>query len=99
VVGVASPYGFGGDGAPVGKPGAFAAAKKKCGLSLDMAVRLLKAALPQPMRSVGEALRIVEYHLYRNEVAKNSHAKRWRAQHPGVQGEPLTKTFSPSMMC
>jgi hypothetical protein len=64
-----------------------------------MAVRLLKAALPQPLRSVEEALRIVEYHLCRNEVAKNSHAKRWRKRHPGVRAEPLIKTYSPSMMC
>ena len=66
---------------------------------MDMAVRLLKAALPQPLRSVEEAVRLVEYHLGRNERAKRSHAKRWRERHPGVQVEPLIETFSPSMFC
>ena len=64
---------------------------------MDLAVRLLKAALPQPLRSVEEALRIVEYHLGRNEVAKRSHAKRWRARHPGVRAEPLIKIFHPQL--
>jgi SRSO17 transposase len=73
--------------------------KKKSGLSLDLAVRLLKAALPQPVRSVEEALRIVAYHLHRNAVAQRSHAHRWRARHPGVQAEPLVKTFSLPIMC
>lgn len=66
---------------------------------MDMAVRLLKAALPQPLRSLAEALRIVEYHLQRNAVAKRSHTERWQRRHPGVRVEPLIKTFSPAMGC
>jgi len=64
-----------------------------------MALRLLKAALPQPLRSVEDALRIVEYYLRRNAVARRSHVKRWQRRHPGVLAEPLIETFSPSMMC
>jgi SRSO17 transposase len=69
--------------------------KKTAGLTLDMAVRLLKAALPRPELTVESALALVEYHLRRNATAKQSHAKRWRQRHPGIDVTPLTKIFSP----
>jgi hypothetical protein len=59
-------------------------------LSLDMAVYLLKAALPRPTLTVEMALEIVEYHQRRNETAKRSHRKRWQERNPGVErGAPL----------
>jgi hypothetical protein len=61
-----------------------------------MAVRLLKSALPQPLRTVEEALRLVEYHQQRNAVAKRSHTKTWKERHQGVKIEPLLKSYSPS---
>jgi hypothetical protein len=66
--------------------------KKTSGLTLDMAVRLLKAALPRPGLTVEAALAIVEYHLRRNEVARRSHAKTWQQRHKGVTLRPLFQT-------
>lgn len=59
--------------------------KKKSGLTLDMAVRLLKAALPRPVLTIEEAVAIVDYHLRRNEIAKRSHAKTWKERHKGAK--------------
>jgi hypothetical protein len=50
-----------------------------------MAVRLLRAALPQPELSLERALALVEYHRRRNEIARASHDKRWAAKHEGVE--------------
>jgi hypothetical protein len=52
---------------------------------LDRAVRLLEAALAEPGLSLTRATALVEYHIRRNEVARRSHAKTWRARHPGVK--------------
>jgi SRSO17 transposase len=49
-------------------------------LTLDMAVRLLASALPLPKLTEQDALEIVQYHLDRNRVAKNSHHKSWLAR-------------------
>ena len=49
-----------------------------------MAVRLLKATLPQPELSLEWALALVEYHRRRNEIARASHYKTWAARHEGV---------------
>jgi SRSO17 transposase len=73
--------------------------EKESGLTLDMAVRLLKAVLPRPGLTLEDALRVVAYHLRRNEVAKRSHAKRWKERHKGVKAEPLFKTYSAQMAC
>lgn len=54
-----------------------------------MAVRLLKAALPQPLRGVDEAIRLVEYHARRNAAAKRSHVRRWSGRHPDLELVPL----------
>jgi len=47
-------------------------------------VRLLQAALEGPELRLPRATALVDYHVRRNEVARKSHAKTWRAKHPGV---------------
>ena len=46
-----------------------------------MTVRLLRSALPRPILRVAEAIRIMEYYLERNRIAKRSHYKRWYKHH------------------
>jgi hypothetical protein len=48
-------------------------------------VRLLAAALEEPELRLPRATALVDYHVRRNEVARRSHAKTWRARHPGVK--------------
>jgi SRSO17 transposase len=50
-------------------------------LTLDMAMRLLRSALPRPQLSLKDAEDLVDYHLARNRQAKESHRKRWLAKH------------------
>ena len=54
-------------------------------LTLDRTVRLLGAALEEPELRLPRATALVDYHIRRNEVARVSHAKSWRARHPGVK--------------
>ena len=54
-----------------------------------MTVRLLKSALPRPTLTVDEAIGIMEYHLKRNRIAKNSHYKRWHKRHKKVRFKVL----------
>jgi hypothetical protein len=54
-------------------------------LTLDRTVRLLQAALEEPELRLPRAMALVEYHVRRNEVARRSHAKTWRAKHRGVK--------------
>jgi SRSO17 transposase len=51
-------------------------------LTLDMALRLLRAALPRPRLSLEDAEALVEYHLERNRQATKSHRQTWLAKHP-----------------
>jgi hypothetical protein len=48
-------------------------------------VRLLEAALDEPRLRLARAIALVDYHLRRNEAARRSHAKTWRAKHRGVK--------------
>jgi hypothetical protein len=48
-------------------------------------VRLLAAALGEPELRLPRATLLVDYHVRRNEVARRSHTKTWRAKHPGVK--------------
>ena len=50
-------------------------------LTLDMAMRLLRAALSRPRLSLKDAEDLVEYHLARNRQATKSHRKTWLAKH------------------
>lgn len=66
---------------------------------MDMAVCLLKAALPRPTLTIEGALALVEYHRRRNEAAKRSHARRWQQRNQGIErGQPLD-TLSVSLLC
>jgi hypothetical protein len=58
-------------------------------LTLDRTVRLLQRAIEVPGLTLELALLLVEYHIRRNEVARKSHAKTWRARHKGVKLLPL----------
>jgi hypothetical protein len=48
-------------------------------------VRLLQAALEEPEMRLPRATALVDYHVRRNEVARQSHAKTWRAKHRAVK--------------
>ena len=50
-------------------------------LTLDMALRLLRAALPRPQLSLEEAGDLVDYYRERNAQAAQSHEKTWFAKH------------------
>ncbi len=50
-------------------------------LTLDMAIRLLRAALPRPRLSPEDAWELIDYHLARNRQARESHRKSWLARH------------------
>jgi hypothetical protein len=52
---------------------------------LDRTVRLLEAAFEEPKLRLPRATALVDYHVRRNEVARKSHAKTWRARHRGVK--------------
>jgi hypothetical protein len=52
---------------------------------LDRTVRLLAAAFEEPELRLPRATLLVEYHARRNEVARKSHAKTWRAKHRDVK--------------
>ena len=66
---------------------------------MDMAVRLLKAALPRPALTVEAALVIVAYHLRRNQTARRSHAKTWKRKHKGIKFKSLSKTKTTPKVC
>lgn len=51
-------------------------------LTLDMAMRLLRAALPRPQLTLQEAGDLVDYYRARNDQAAASHRKTWLARHP-----------------
>ena len=53
-------------------------------LTLDMAMRLLRSALPRPQLTLEEAGELVDYYRARNEQATESHRKTWLARHPNV---------------
>jgi hypothetical protein len=55
--------------------------RKNPELTLDMAMRLLRAALPRPQLSLKDAEDLVDYYQDRNDQAKDSHRKRWLAEH------------------
>lgn len=54
-------------------------------MTLDRTVRLLEAAFEEPELRLPRATALVDYHVRRNEVARKSHTKTWRAKHPDVK--------------
>jgi len=59
--------------------------KKTPELTLDRTARLLEAAFTEPELRLLRATALVDYHVRRNKVASESHAKTWRAKHGGVK--------------
>ncbi len=53
-------------------------------LTLDMAMRLLRSALPRPHLTLDEAGDLIDYYRARNKRATDSHRKTWLARHPNV---------------
>jgi SRSO17 transposase len=58
-------------------------------LTLDLALRLLKSALPRPELTETKALELLHYHLRRNRRAKHSHYKTWRKKHKHIKFKVL----------
>ena len=58
-------------------------------LTLPMAVRLLKSSVSRPTPTEVDALRLIEYDLNRNAVARNSHRKSWLRKHKQIKPKPL----------
>ena len=54
-------------------------------MTLDRTVRLLQRAFEVPGLTVELAVLLVEYHIRRNKVARQSHTKTWWARHEGVK--------------
>ena len=48
-------------------------------------MRLVKSALAERELSLEAAIRLVEYHIERNKIAKASHDKAWLARHEDVK--------------
>jgi SRSO17 transposase len=60
--------------------------KKTPELTLDRVVRLMWSALGIPKLSEAAAIRLMDYHINRNRIARNSHMKSWMLKH-GNWGE------------
>src|SRR3974390_2800872 len=58
-------------------------------LTLDMALRILIAALPRPVLTPADAIAIVNYHLRRNRIAQRSHTKTWHHRHRNIEYKVL----------
>ena len=58
-------------------------------MTLDRTVRLLQRAIEVPGLSLGLAVLLVDYHIHRNKVARQSHTKTWLARHKNVKLLPL----------
>lgn len=50
-------------------------------LTLDLAIRVLRASFARPTLSEEEAMDIIDYHIERNRTAHASHRKSWLAKH------------------
>jgi SRSO17 transposase len=53
-------------------------------LTIDMAMQLLRAALPRPQLTLEEAGELIDYYRDRNKQATKSHRKTWLTRHPNV---------------
>ena len=59
--------------------------KKTPELTLDQTVRLLQRAFEVPGLRLELAVKLVDYHIRRNEIARRSHGETWWAGHKGVK--------------
>lgn len=48
-------------------------------------MRLMREAMEIPGLSLGMAIKLMEYHIDRNEIATKSHTKTWMAKHEKVK--------------
>jgi SRSO17 transposase len=55
--------------------------KKAPELTLDRVIRLLVSAIGVAKLSIEASLRLVDYHINRNRIARNSHTKSWIEKH------------------
>jgi SRSO17 transposase len=58
-------------------------------LTLDMAVQLLRSAFARRTLTEEDAIRLIEYHLDRNDIAHKSHRKSWLQKHKRAKPEVL----------
>jgi SRSO17 transposase len=58
-------------------------------LTLPLALELMKATMSRPTLTEADALRLTEYHLHRNKVARQSHHKSWKRKHKRLKLKPL----------
>ena len=58
-------------------------------LTLPLALELMKATMSRPTITESDALRLTEYHLHRNKVARASHHKSWKRKHKRIKPKPL----------
>jgi SRSO17 transposase len=63
--------------------------KKASELTLDLSLRVLRAALSRSTLTEHEAIEIIEYHLERNQTARTSHRKTWFEKHEKVRFKVL----------
>ena len=56
---------------------------------MDRTIRLLQRAIEVPGLSLRLAVLLVEYHIRRNKIARQSHTKTWMARHKNVKLLPL----------
>lgn len=54
-------------------------------MTLDRAVRVLRGALGGGPTPLVMAIRVMEYYIERNEVARACHEKAWREKHQSVE--------------
>jgi SRSO17 transposase len=57
--------------------------------TLDMAMRVLRAAFSRPTLSDDEAIDLIDYYRERNDVAHESHRKTWLAKHKQLAAKVL----------
>ena len=58
-------------------------------LTLPLALELMKATMSRPTMTEADALRLTEYHLQRNQIARQSHHKSWKRKHKRLKLNPL----------
>ena len=54
-----------------------------------MTIRLIQAALQKPTLTEADAIRLTEYHLTPNRIARDSHRKSWLKRHQRLKPKRL----------
>ena len=54
-------------------------------MTLDRTIHLLRRAMEVPGLLLGIAIKLVKYHIDRNEIATKSHTKTWLEKHKQVK--------------